>query len=77
MPLLVDGLDNQSMLHTSPLLSYVMSMPNGSLGASAPTSSNDSAGHVETADERHERFEQDALLFALGCLTPLCRVAIA
>jgi len=63
MPLLVDGLDNQSMLHTSPLLSYVMSMPNGSLGASAPTSSNDSAGHVETADERHERFEQDALQY--------------
>ena len=30
MPLLVDGWDEQLMLHTSPLLSYVMTMPSGS-----------------------------------------------
>ena len=62
MPLLVDSLDNQSMLHTSPLLSYVMSMPNGSTGAQAQPSSSD-AGHVETAEEQHVRFEQDALQY--------------
>src|SRR6188508_1178660 len=67
MPLLVDGLDAQSMLRTSPLLSYVMSMPSTSSGASARTPNNDAsnsdAGHVETADERHERFEKDALQY--------------
>lgn len=62
MPLLVDSLDNQSMLRTSPLLSYVMSMPNGSTGAQAQPSSSD-AGHVETAEEQHVRFEQDALQY--------------
>ena len=62
MPLLVDSLDNQSMLHTSPLLSYVMSMPNGYTGAQAQPSSSD-AGHVETAEEQHMRFEQDALQY--------------
>ena len=62
MPLLVDSLDNQSMLHTSPLLSYVMSMPNGYTGAQAQPSSSD-AGHVETAEEQHVRFEQDALQY--------------
>ena len=67
MPLLVDGLDAQSMLRTSPLLSYVMSMPNTSSGASARTPNNDApnsdTGHVETADERHERFQKDALQY--------------
>ena len=67
MPLLVDGLDAQSMLRTSPLLSYVMSMPSTSSGASARTPNNDApnsdTGHVETADERHERFEKDALQY--------------
>jgi RNA polymerase sigma-70 factor (ECF subfamily) len=58
----VDSLDNESMLRTSPLLSYVMSMPNGSTGAQAQTSSSD-ASHVETAEEQHERFEQDALQY--------------
>ena len=62
MPLLVDSVDNQSMLRTSPLLSYVMSMPNGSTGAQEQSSSSD-AGHVETAEEQHERFEQDALQY--------------
>lgn len=62
MPLLVDSLDNQSMLRTSPLLSYVMSMPNGSTGAQAQPSSSD-AGQVETAEEQHARFEQDALQY--------------
>src|SRR4029453_6198519 len=61
MPLLVDGYE-QSMLRTSPLLSYVMSIPSGtnSSGAGAP---NNDAGHAETADERHARFEQDALKY--------------
>ena len=67
MPLLVDGLDAQSMLRTSPLLSYVMSMPSTSSGASARTPNNDApnsdTGHVETADERQERFETDALQY--------------
>ncbi len=62
MPLLVDSLDNQSMLRTSPLLSYVMSIPNGSTGAQAQPSSSD-AGQVETAEEQHARFEQDALQY--------------
>jgi RNA polymerase sigma-70 factor (ECF subfamily) len=62
MPLLVDGMDAQSMLRTSPLLSYVMSMPSASSGASASTPNSD-AGHGETADERHERFESDALQY--------------
>ena len=62
VPLLLDGLDNQSMLRTSPLLSYVMSIPTGSSGASASAAQSD-AGHVETADERHERFERDALQY--------------
>ena len=40
MPLLVDGWAEQSMLRTSPLRSYVMSIPSGSRssGASAPNS---------------------------------------
>jgi RNA polymerase sigma-70 factor, ECF subfamily len=60
MPLLVDGWDEQPMLRASPLLSYVMSIPSGNnaSGASAPTADID---HVETPDERHARFETDAL----------------
>jgi RNA polymerase sigma-70 factor (ECF subfamily) len=67
MPLLVDGLDAQSMLRTSPLLSYVMSMPSASSGASVPTPNSDApnseAGHTETDDERHVRFEREALQY--------------
>ena len=67
MPLLVDGLDAQSVLRTSPLLSYVMSMPSPSGAASAPTPEIDATssdlGEVETTDERHERFERDALQY--------------
>src|SRR5215213_2966111 len=59
MPLLVDGWDEQEMLRTSKLLSYVMSIPNAS-GAGAPLSYSD---HVETPDERHVRFETDALQY--------------
>jgi len=62
MPLLVDGFDAQSTLRTSPLLSYVMSIPSASSGASASVPGSD-AGHGETADERHERFERDALQY--------------
>ena len=62
VPLFLDSLDYQSMLRTSPLLSYVMSIPTGSSGASASAAQSD-AGHVETADERHERFESDALQY--------------
>src|SRR5215216_343376 len=62
MPLLVDGLDAQFLLRRSPLLSYVMSMPSASSGASRSAPNGD-AGHVETADERHERFERDALQY--------------
>jgi RNA polymerase sigma-70 factor (ECF subfamily) len=62
MPLLLDGWDEQATLRTSPLLSYVMTMPSDfdALGASAP---NSDAGHVETADERHARFERDAMQY--------------
>jgi RNA polymerase sigma-70 factor, ECF subfamily len=67
MPLLVDGLDAQSLLRTSPLLSYVMSMPSPSGAASVPTpdidATNTDRGEVETTDERHERFERDALQY--------------
>jgi len=62
VPLLLDSLDNQSMLRSSPLLSYVMSIPTGSSDASASAAQSD-AGPVETADERHERFERDALQY--------------
>jgi RNA polymerase sigma-70 factor, ECF subfamily len=62
MPLLVDGLDNQSMLRTSPVRSFVMSIPSGSNGVPSRASDGD-AGHVESADERHERFERDALQY--------------
>jgi RNA polymerase sigma-70 factor, ECF subfamily len=62
MPLLLDGWDAQATLRTSPLLSYVMTMPSDSdaSGASAPSSD---AGHVETADERPARFERDAMQY--------------
>jgi RNA polymerase sigma-70 factor, ECF subfamily len=62
MPLLVDGWAEQSMLRTSPLLSYVMSMPSGSKasGAGAPNNQSD---HAESTDERHARFEKDALQY--------------
>jgi RNA polymerase sigma-70 factor, ECF subfamily len=67
MPLLVDGLDAQSVLRASPLLSYVMSMPSASGAASVPTPDIDATssdlGDVETTDERHERFERDALQY--------------
>ena len=67
MPLLVDGLDAQSVLRTSPLLSYVMSMPSPSGAASVPTpdieATSSDLGEVETTDERHERFERDALQY--------------
>jgi RNA polymerase sigma-70 factor, ECF subfamily len=67
MPLLVDGLDAQSLLRTSPLLSYVMSMPSAPGAASVPTPDIDATssdlGEVETTDERHERFERDALQY--------------
>ena len=67
MPLLVDGLDAQSVLRTSPLLSYVMSMPSASGATSVPTPDIDETssdlGEVETTDERHERFERDALQY--------------
>jgi RNA polymerase sigma-70 factor, ECF subfamily len=67
MPLLVDGLDAQSVLRTSPLLSYVMSMPSASGAPSAPTPDIDSTGsdlaEVETTGARHERFERDALQY--------------
>jgi RNA polymerase sigma-70 factor, ECF subfamily len=67
MPLLVDGLDAQSVLRTSPLLSYVMSMPSASGATSAQTPNSDARSsdpaEVETADDRHERFERDALQY--------------
>jgi RNA polymerase sigma-70 factor, ECF subfamily len=62
VPLLVDGLDAQSLLRSSPLLSYGMSMPSTSSGAPTSAPSSD-AGHVEAADQRHERFERDALQY--------------
>ena len=62
MALLVDGWHEQSMLRSSPLLSYVMSIPSGTNASGASTSTND-AGDAETADERHARFEADALQY--------------
>ena len=60
--MLVDGRDEQLKLRTSPLLSYVMSIPSGAnnSGASEP---NSDAGQVETSDERHVRFERDAMQY--------------
>jgi RNA polymerase sigma-70 factor (ECF subfamily) len=62
MPLLVDAWDEQSKLRTSPLLSYVMSIPSGASTSGASTPNSD-AGPVETADERHARFERDAMQY--------------
>jgi RNA polymerase sigma-70 factor, ECF subfamily len=62
MPLLLDGWDEQWTMRGSPLLSYVMTMPSDpdAAGPSAPNSDGD---HVETADERHARFERDAMQY--------------
>ena len=62
MPLLLDGWDEQWTMRGSPLLSYVMTMPSDpdASGPSAPDSDGD---HVETADERHARFERDAMQY--------------
>ena len=62
MPLLVDGWHEQSMLRSSPLLSYVMSMPSSTNSSGASAGDNDAAS-AETADQRHARFEADALQY--------------
>ena len=45
-----------------PLLSYVMSIPSGTSSSGAGALNAD-AGHAETSDERHARFESDALQY--------------
>jgi RNA polymerase sigma-70 factor, ECF subfamily len=62
MPLLLDGWDEQWTLRGSPLLSYVMTMPSDP-DASGPSAPNSDGDHVETADERHARFERDAMQY--------------
>jgi RNA polymerase sigma-70 factor (ECF subfamily) len=62
MPLLLDGWDEQWTLRGSPLLSYVMTKPSDP-DASGPSAPNTDAGHVETAAERHARFQRDALQY--------------
>ncbi len=60
MPLFAEVSDVE--LHRgSPVLSYVMSIPAGSTAASPATPSE--LGHAETPDERHLRFEADALQY--------------
>jgi RNA polymerase sigma-70 factor (ECF subfamily) len=60
MPLFAEVSDVE-LRRGSPVLSYVMSIPAGSTAASPVTPSE--LGHAETPDERHLRFEADALQY--------------
>src|ERR671912_727097 len=60
MPLFADPFTEPSRRSGSPVLSYVMTSP-ATLAASPP--SPPEIGHAETPDERHARFESDALQY--------------
>jgi RNA polymerase sigma-70 factor (ECF subfamily) len=59
MPLFADAFAEPVLRRGSPVLSYVMSTPASSAAAPPPSD----VGHVETPDERHARFEAEALQF--------------
>ena len=59
MPLFADPFTEAVLRGWSPVLSYVMSTPASSADAPPPSD----LGHAETTDERHARFEADALQF--------------
>jgi len=59
MPLFADTFVEADVPRRSPVLSFAMSTPAGP--AAAPTPSD--LGHSETPDERHARFEAEALQF--------------
>jgi RNA polymerase sigma-70 factor, ECF subfamily len=58
MPMFVDNMADTSLVRRSPVLSYVMSTP-----ASTPNSPSADSGHAETPEERHARFEAEALQY--------------
>ena len=60
MPLFADPFTEPSRRGGSPVLSYVMTSPASS---AASPSSPPEIGHAESADERHLRFETDALQY--------------
>ena len=60
MPLFADPFTEPSRRGGSPVLSYVMTSPASS--AASPASPPE-IGHAETPDERHIRFEADALQY--------------
>jgi RNA polymerase sigma-70 factor (ECF subfamily) len=60
MPMFVDSLADTALVRRSPVLSYVMSTSAGT--PDSPSAAADS-GHAETLDERHARFEGEALQY--------------
>jgi RNA polymerase sigma-70 factor (ECF subfamily) len=60
MPMFVDNMADTSLVRRSPVLSYVMSTP---ASTSDSTSAAADSGHAETPDERHARFEGEALQY--------------
>ena len=58
----VDSLADTSLPSRSPVLSYVMSTAASSSDA-RPAVASDDAGHAETPEERHARFETEALQY--------------
>jgi RNA polymerase sigma-70 factor, ECF subfamily len=59
MPLFADTFVEAELSRRSPVLSYVMSTP----ASSAATPSSSDLGHAESPDERHARFEAEALQY--------------
>jgi RNA polymerase sigma-70 factor, ECF subfamily len=59
MPLFADSFAEPALRRGSPVLSYVMSTPASSAAAPPPSD----IGHAETPDERHARFEAEALQY--------------
>jgi RNA polymerase sigma-70 factor, ECF subfamily len=63
MPLFVDSHADTSLHPRSPVLCYVMSTAAASSSDAPSAEPSDDAGHAETADERHTRFEAEALQY--------------
>jgi RNA polymerase sigma-70 factor, ECF subfamily len=59
MPLFADALAEPVLRRGSPVLSYLMNTPASSAGTPTPSD----VGHVETPDERHDRFQAEALQY--------------
>jgi RNA polymerase sigma-70 factor, ECF subfamily len=61
VPFFVDSMSDSFRPHGSSVLSYVMSMPSIPSSANGETAAD--AAHAETAEERHARFEAEALQY--------------